>query len=58
MMNCADRAFMMSLWEYEARLYHWNEAHGSDDGDGGGRPDPRVMQGMVDKLNEQLRAGG
>lgn len=47
----------MSLWEYEARLYHWNEAHGGDE-DGGERPDPRTMQGMVDRLNLELQRGG
>lgn len=47
----------MSLWEYEARLYHYNEAHGGND-DAGDRPDPRVMQARVDALNERLRREG
>ena len=48
----------MSLWEYEARLYHWNEAHGGADDSAGDRPDPRTMQAKVDRLNEELRRTG
>lgn len=47
----------MSLWEYESRLWHWNDAHGGND-DAGERPDPRTMQRMVDRLNAELRDGG
>lgn len=48
----------MSLWEYEARLWHWNDAHGGGGDDVGDRPDPRTMQAMVDRLNLELQQGG
>jgi len=40
----------MSLWEYEARLFHWNEAHGSDD-DPVAPPDPHLTQRLIDRIN-------
>ncbi len=46
-----DDANNMNLWEYEARLWHWNDAHGGDDDDGGERPDPAAMQRMIDRIN-------
>jgi hypothetical protein len=49
MMNCADRAGTMSLPEYEARLYHWNEAHG--DGGNVQPPDPELTQFLINKIN-------
>jgi hypothetical protein len=39
----------MSLWEYESRLYHWNEAHG--DGNDITPPDPELTQRLIDKIN-------
>jgi len=30
----ADEARRMSYWEYQARLWNWNERHKSDDGEG------------------------
>jgi hypothetical protein len=39
----------MSLWEYESRLYHWNEAHG--DGNDIAPPDPELTQRLIDKIN-------
>jgi hypothetical protein len=49
MMNCADRTETMSLYEYEARLYHWNEAHG--DGAEPELPDREFTQRLIDKIN-------
>lgn len=43
----------MSLWEYEARLFHWNEAHGS--GDDIGAPDPATAQRIIDMANKDPR---
>lgn len=40
----------MSLWEYEARLYHWNEAHGGGD-DAVAPPDPHLTQKLIDRIN-------
>jgi hypothetical protein len=50
MMNVsASDARAMDLWEYEARLYHWNKAH---DPDGSvSPPDPEKTQSLIDKLN-------
>lgn len=44
----------LSLWEYEALLYHWNEAHSG--GDDAQPPDPELTQRLIDaaKLNPQL----
>jgi len=42
----------MSLWEYEARLYHWNDAHGSDDIRA---PDPEHSQRLIDRINADPR---
>jgi hypothetical protein len=39
----------MSLWEYEARLYHWNDAH--DGGEDIDLPDRAATQRMIDKIN-------
>jgi hypothetical protein len=41
----------MSLWEYESRLYHWNEAHGGDDK----APDPVETQKVLDLINMDPR---
>lgn len=43
----------MSLWEYESRLYHWNEAHGG--GDGVAPPDPETAMRILDKINRDDR---
>lgn len=42
----------MSLWEYEARLYHWNEAHGSDSVNA---PDPDIAFRILEKANADPR---
>lgn len=39
----------MSLWEYESRLYHWNDAHGGNDDVE--LPDPHVTQRLIDRIN-------
>jgi hypothetical protein len=38
----------MSLWEYEARLYHWNEAHGGGDIS---PPDAATAMRILEKAN-------
>jgi hypothetical protein len=43
----------LSLWEYEAMLHHWNEAHSSDDSHDA--PDPERTQRVLDKLNGDKR---
>lgn len=52
MMGLADIQHM-SLWEYEARLWHWNEAHGG--GDDVQPPDPHTTQRLIDKINSDPR---
>jgi hypothetical protein len=49
MMNIPpDQAKDMSLQEYEARLFHWNEAHDfNGDGD---TPDPEVVRPLRQPL--------
>ena len=39
----------MSLWEYEARLYHWNEAHGGEEQVEA--PDRQLTQKLIDRIN-------
>lgn len=49
MMNIPpDVAARMSLWEYEALLYHWNAAHGGDDIQ---PPDHELTQRLIDKIS-------
>lgn len=43
----------MSLHDYEARLWHWNDAHGGDDKVQ--PPDPDVTQRLIDKINSDPR---
>jgi hypothetical protein len=46
----AEAAARMSLYEYEARLYHWNEAH--DPGDKAGAPPDRERARLsIDRIN-------
>ncbi len=48
MMNVSDRdARAMSLYDYEARLHHWNAAH-SDDVQA---PDHDKTQALIDRIN-------
>lgn len=42
----------MSLWEYEALLFHWNEAH--DLNGGADAPDPQVAMKILDRANDTL----
>lgn len=42
----------MSLWEYEARLYCWNEAHKTEGRDEI-KSDPEKMERLIDKLKDQ-----
>lgn len=39
----------MSLWEYEALLYHWNEAHGGSES--GDPPDAKTAMKVLDLIN-------
>lgn len=43
----ATDAREMSLYEYEMRLHHWNEIHGSGDDE---IVDPEITQRMIDNL--------
>lgn len=52
MMNCAGEADGMSLYEYEARLFHWNEAHSTDDV---ASPDPEVTEKILAMANSDPR---
>lgn len=48
-----DQAKDMSLQEYEARLFHWNEAHDfNGDGDA---PDPEIVMPLLDRINADPR---
>lgn len=50
MMNIPpDQAANLSLWEYEALLHNWNEAHGG--GDDIQPPDHELTQRLIDKIN-------
>lgn len=52
MMGVSDAdARAMSLHDYEMRLWHWNEIHGSDrDGE---ITDPAITQKIIDELNSR-----
>lgn len=46
-------AMDLSMWEYEARLWHWNEAHkASDDVE---PPDPVKAMRLLDRANSDPR---
>lgn len=44
----------MTLYEYEERLWHWNEAHESDE-DKIDLPDPEVTMRLIDRANADKR---
>lgn len=48
MMSCANQVEAMSLYEYEERLFHWNEAHALD-GDVDA-PDPEIAMAILEKI--------
>lgn len=51
MMNIGpDAAAALSMWEYEALLFYWNEAHATDDGEAPA-PDPEVAMAILDLAN-------
>lgn len=60
--NCAamnippSEAKSLSLWEYEAILSEWNDAH--DYGDDMAAPDPETTQALLDKINADPRLTG
>lgn len=54
MMNIPpDQAARLSLWEYEALLWHWNDAHDTSDIE---PPDPEIAMPILERanLNPQL----
>jgi hypothetical protein len=59
--NCAamnippSEAKALSLWEDEALLWNWNEAHNVE---GDGPPDPETTQALLDKINADPRLTG
>lgn len=48
-------ARLLSLWEYEALLWNWNDAHSGIDVE---PPDPHKAQAIIDKLNADPRLTG
>lgn len=40
------------MWEYEALLYHWNEAHSTGDVQA---PDPATAIPLLDRINADPR---
>ena len=49
MMGVSDAdARAMSMHDYEMRLWHWNEIHGSSDDE---ITDPEITQKLIDQLN-------
>lgn len=56
MMNIPpSEAKQLSLPEYDAILYHWNDAHRGGDLDA---PDPDVAMPMIDAINADPRLTG
>ncbi len=54
MMNIpVEAAAALALWEYEALLWHWNDAHSS--GDDIEAPDPERAIAMLDRINADPR---
>jgi len=47
-----SEAMQMSLYGYEAQLYHWNEAHDFGDVD---PPDPAIAMPILDRINADPR---
>lgn len=56
-MNIApSEANKLSLWEYEAILWHWNDAHSiKDDLEA---PDPEAAMALLEKINSDPRLTG
>lgn len=53
MMNIPpEQAAQLSLWEYEALLWHWNEAHSS--GEDIEAPDPEIAMAILERANLNL----
>ena len=51
MMNIPpSEAKRLSLWEYEAILWNFNEAHRVED-DEPSAPEPKILQSQLDRLN-------
>ncbi len=56
MMNIPPAAAeTMDLWEYEALLFHWNDAHGGGEPD---LPDRETAQAILDRANADPRLTG
>lgn len=48
MMNIPpSEAKALSMWEYEALLFHWNDAHSTDVQP----PDPALTMKLIDRIN-------
>lgn len=45
----------LSLHDYEAMLWHWNDAHSTDDV---GSPDPEITMRLIDRINADPRMTG
>lgn len=58
MMGCANQAATMTLYEYEERLWHWNEAHASEEDKGIDLPDVAVTMRLIDMANADPRLTG
>lgn len=43
----------LSLWEYEALLWHWNDAH--ETGSDVEAPDPERTMALLDRINADPR---
>lgn len=53
MMNISRAdALEMSLWEYESRLWHWNDAHRSSEVEA---PDQETTEHMLAMINADPR---
>lgn len=53
MMSCANQVESMSLYEYEERLFHWNEAHDTDADVAA--PDPEIAAAILERINADPR---
>ncbi|MGJ0508934.1 MAG: hypothetical protein ACR652_17760 [Methylocystis sp.] len=51
-----SEAKALSMWEYEALLWNWNDAHDLDAD--ASAPDPEVTQALLDKINADPRLTG
>lgn len=50
-----SEAKQLSLYEYEAILWNWNDAQGGHDDDA---PDPELTMKLIDRINADERMTG